>query len=297
MQESWTHRHVEVNGIRLHLVEAGAGPLVILLHGFPEFWYSWRRQIPCLAEQGFHVVAPDLRGYNQSDKPPGVASYRSSVLVEDVDALITHLGEQNAVVVGHDWGGVVAWMLAAFRPHRVTRLVILDAPHPATFLGALSDPGQLLRSWYVLFFQLPWLPEWVSRRGNFALLERMLREEPIHRGAFTEADIVRYKEALAQPGALTATINYYRALGRDLGRSVRPFPRIGQPTLLIWGKRDRHLGMSLTRNLERWVDDLRIEYVSDASHWIQNDVPERINRLLGEFLAGPGTRSSPSSRS
>src|SRR5579884_3024966 len=164
-QQLWTHRHASVNGVRLHYVEAGRGPLVVLLHGFPEFWYSWRHQIPALAAAGFRVLAPDLRGYNESDKPPGVAAYGLERVAGDVAALVRHAGERRAAVVGHDWGGGIAWWLAMHRPDVVGRLAVLNAPHPAAFRRELRTPGQLLRSWYVFFFQLPALPEWLFRAG------------------------------------------------------------------------------------------------------------------------------------
>src|SRR5262249_33835635 len=152
--EPWAHRHALVGGLRLHYVEAGAGPPVLLLHGFPEFWYSWRHQLPALAGAGFRAWAPDLRGYNESEKPAGVRNYRVRLLVEDVAGLIRHTGAGRATVVGHDWGGVIAWRLAMDRPELVERLVILNAPHPGAFLRELRNPAQWLRSAYVLFFQL-----------------------------------------------------------------------------------------------------------------------------------------------
>jgi pimeloyl-ACP methyl ester carboxylesterase len=259
--------------------------LVLLLHGFPEFWYSWRHQIPALAAAGFHVLAPDLRGYNLTDKPKGVHAYRLELLLGDVTGLIEHAGEQQAVVVGHDWGGVIAWALAMHHPECVRRLVVLNAPHPAAFARELGGPTQWLRSWYILFFQLPLLPEWALRAGTYALLERTLRRQPVHRGAFTDEDIRRYKEALDRPGALTAALNYYRAALRSLGVGRSDLRPIQAPTLLLWGVHDPYLGVALTEGLSRWVENLRIERL-DASHWLQNDAPERVNDLLTGFLQG-----------
>jgi pimeloyl-ACP methyl ester carboxylesterase len=290
------HRFAVVGGVRLHYVEAGpqAGTvkgserLCLALHGFPEFWYSWRHQIPALAAAGFRAVAPDLRGYNESEKPPGVASYRVGRLVADVAGLIRQAGVTRAHVVGHDWGGGIAWALAAARPEVVDRLVILNAPHPAAFLRELRTPGQLLRSWYMFFFQLPLLPELLFRAGDFALLERTLRHGPARPGAFTEEDIRLYKQALARPGALTAAINYYRAAFRHLGGLRRDLRPVCCPTLLIWGERDAYLGVRLTDGLGPWVHDLRIERLPAASHWVQHDEPERVNRLLLDFLRAGG---------
>jgi pimeloyl-ACP methyl ester carboxylesterase len=280
----WEHRYADLGGLRLHYVEAGRGPLIVLLHGFPEFWYSWRHQIPALAAAGFRVLAPDLRGYNESDKPPGIAPYRVDRVAGDVAALVRHAGEDRAAVAGHDWGGGIAWWLAIHRPETIRRLVIVNAPHPAAFARELRTPAQLLRSWYMFAFQLPGLPEWVFRAGNFALLERALHSEPLRPGAFTAEDIREYKKALARPGALTAAINYYRAAflaGRRLRRDVRP---TDVPTLLIWGERDRYLGIRLTEGLEPWVPHLRVERLPEASHWVQHDAPERVNQLMIDFL-------------
>ncbi len=294
MQGLGEHRYATVSGLRLHYVEAGRGPLVLLLHGFPEFWYAWRHQIPALASAGFRVLAPDLRGYNDSGKPPGVEAYRLDLLAGDVAGLIAHAGAVRAHVVGHDWGGVVAWWLAMHRPGVVDRLAILNAPHPAAFLRELRTPGQLLRSWYALFFQLPALPELLFRAGDHALLERILRRQPLRPGAFTEEDIRRYKEALSQPGALTAALNYYRAAFRHRREDSRAIRPVGAPTLLIWGERDRYLGVRLTEGLEGWVPGIRVERLPQASHWVQSDAPEQVNRLLVAFLRdGPESRTSP----
>jgi pimeloyl-ACP methyl ester carboxylesterase len=287
-EAGWAHREAVVNGVRLHYVEAGAGPLVVLLHGFPEFWYSWRRQIPALAAAGFRVLAPDLRGYNLSAKPPEVDSYRIEALAGDVAGLIRHAGASSAAVVGHDWGGVIAWRVAAQYPGLVGRLGILNAPHPAAYLRELRrNPGQLLRSWYVFFFQLPWGPEELLRAGDFALVARMLRRQPVHPEAFTPQDVRRYKEALARPGALRAAVNYYRAAFRRLGRAAPEAERVVEvPTLVIWGERDQALSLSLLDGLERWAPRLRVERLPDASHWVQNDAPQRVNELLLGFLGG-----------
>jgi pimeloyl-ACP methyl ester carboxylesterase len=281
----WTHGETVVNGVRLHYVEAGRGPLVVLLHGFPEFWYSWRHQLPALAAAGYHAVAPDMRGYNLSEKPPGVRSYRIEALTDDVTALIRHFHAPRATVVGHDWGGVVAWNAPLRAPALVERLIVLNAPHPAAFARALRGSAQLLRSWYAFAFQLPVLPELALSAFNFAAVGRLLRTDPVHRGAFTEDDIRRYKRALGRPGALTAAINYYRAaLRRNPAELLRDPGRIEQPALLIWGEQDRALGVQLTEGLERWAPTIRVERIRDASHWVQNDVPARVNDLLLDFL-------------
>jgi pimeloyl-ACP methyl ester carboxylesterase len=282
------HRYATVNGVRLHYVEYGKGPLILLLHGFPECWYAWRYQLPALAQAGFRVVAPDLRGYNLSDKPRGVHAYRMECFIGDVKGLIQTLGEDRAVVVGHDWGGVIAWQLAISEPQMVKKLIILNAPHPQRYLEALKTPGQLLRSWYVLFFQLPWLPELMIRSFGFAGLRQRLLNEPVHADAFDEVTVKVYQRALGQPGALTAALNYYRAGFRSLVRGLRPnIQPIEMPTLVIWGEQDRYLGADLLEGLEPWVKDLTVERFADASHWVQAEVPERVNERMLQFLRPP----------
>jgi epoxide hydrolase 4 len=288
------HRHVDVGGVRLHVVEAGSGPLVVLLHGFPEFWYSWRHQIPALADAGFRVVAPDMRGYNVSDKPRGLAAYSGEALAGDVCGLIEALGEERAHVVGHDWGAQVAWETAMRHPSRVDRLAILNVPHPVRMLEGLRTLRQLRRSWYMFFFQLPFVPEAALRAGDFAIPRRVLRRDSVSPDAFSEEDIERFVDAWSQPGALTAMLAYYRAAVRSpaairgvLGRGDgAPGVRVVEaPTLVIWGERDTALGTELAEPDRRWVPNLiGVERLPDASHWVQNDAPERVNELLIDFL-------------
>jgi pimeloyl-ACP methyl ester carboxylesterase len=204
---------VEAAGVRLHVVEAGpaSGSPVVFLHGFPEFHYGWRHQIDALAAAGCRVLAPDQRGYNLSDKPRGLAAYSLDALAADVVAALDALGCAKTFVVGHDWGGVVAWWLALTRPDRVAGLVAINAPHPVVMRRALRrDRAQRRRSRYILFFQLPWLPEWRLRRNDFAGLARALTATS-RRGTFSPEDLARYREAWRQPGALTAMLNWYRA--------------------------------------------------------------------------------------
>ena len=294
----WEHRDAAINGVRLHYVEAGSGPLVLLLHGFPEFWYSWRHQIPAVAAAGFHVLAPDLRGYNLSDKPSGVPAYRLEILLEDVVGLIRHAGEEKAIIVGHDWGGVLAWHLAMYHPQVVEKLIVLNAPHPAAYWRELRSWEQLRKSWYVLFFQVPGLPEQVIAAGDYDALDRMLHRKPVHPEAFTAEDVRLYKQALARPGALTAALNYYRALRYPDKRAAQDRAPIHIPTLLLWGEQDSYLSPRLTEGLGRWVTDLRVVRFPDASHFVQNDVPERVNRLMIDFLRGQSVpRLEPSAHS
>lgn len=274
------HRFRKANGIRLHYVEAGTGPLVLLLHGFPDFWYSWREQIPALATAGYRVAAVDLRGYNRSERPKGVHEYGIEVLTKDLDMLISELGNEAPTVVGHDWGGVIGWHLAMHAPERIRALVILNAPHPAAFRRKLRRPStQVLRSWYAAFFQLPALPEALLSVWEFALLKRALRQGP----ARTDEELERYLAALTAPGALTAALNYYRAALRYPPRR----PRVTHvPTLLLWGDRDPFLVPDLARGLEAWVEQLETVRLPDAGHWLHLEQPGRVNEHLLSFLNG-----------
>jgi len=273
-------RFVRTNGISLHVVEAGPrkGPLVVLLHGFPEFWYGWRHQIPALAKAGFHVLAPDQRGYGTSDKPPGVGAYGMGELVRDVLGLVDEAGHERATVVGHDWGGVVAWSLAAAHPARVERLAILNVPHPAVMRRSLlTNPRQLLRSWYVFMFQAPGLPERLMARDDYAMLARAVRGG--RRGTCTAQDLARYKEAWSEPGALTAMVNWYRAAMR-WAWSPPPRGRVTVPALLLWGVRDRFLGRELAAPSAALCDDARLVFHEHATHWIQHDDADEVNAQL-----------------
>ena len=284
--ESPTFRFVDVGEVRLHVAEAGSGPLVVLLHGFPEFWYAWRHQIPALIRAGFRVVAPDMRGYNLSDKPRGVGAYRVPALVEDVAGLVRACGATRASVVGHDWGGTVAWAFATQYPEMLDRLAILNSPHPKSMARVIRTPRQFLKSWYMYFFQLPWLPEAAIRMQGLDRLLRDFERDPRVPGTLSDADRDRYTSAFAQPGALTAMLNYYRALGRT-GVGVKHHP-IEAPVLVIWGDHDRYLVRELAEPDPTIVPRARVERI-DASHWVQNEQPERVNALLIDFLV----QSSP----
>jgi pimeloyl-ACP methyl ester carboxylesterase len=285
-----THGYADLQGVRLHYVEAGSGPLVILLHGFPDFWYTWRHQISPLVQAGFHVVAPDMRGYNLSAKPAGIGAYRLSHLCRDVERLIQRFGVERAHIVGHDWGAAVAWSFAMASPARLDRLAILNVPHPVRFMQGLKTLRQARKSWYVFFFQLPWLPEAAIRAGDYASLRRLLRTDPLRPGAFTAADIERHVQAVAQPGALTCMINYYRALMWALGRQspVRQeatWRRIDAPALVLWGDHDRYLGVELAEPPPDLVPHARVEHFPDASHWLQHDKPDEVSERLVRFLS------------
>ena len=285
--ESWHHDFVTVNDVRLHYVTQGEGRLLILLHGFPEFWYSWRHQIPALAEH-FKVVVPDLRGYNDSDKPQGVANYQIDVLTADVMALIRSFGQEQAIIIGHDWGGGIAWAFAADYPQATERLVVMNCPHPVAFQKNLQGNfQQLRRSWYMFFFQIPWLPEWLARLNTPRFVEKMFRGMAIRKEAFPDSDLQRYVEAIDKPGMLTAAINYYRAAFRDrFTHGQRQFAQITCPTRLIWGEADTALGKELTYNMEPYFTDrFDIKYIPDCSHWVQQEQPELVNQYTLEFLS------------
>ena len=287
MKEGWGRRFVEANSLRFHCVTQGEGPLVLLLHGFPEFWYSWRHQIPALAGAGFTVVAPDLRGYNESDKPEAVEAYRISHIVEDVAGLVRAFDRERAVIVGHDWGGVVAHHLAMRHPEMTRALAVLNCPHPAAFVTALlggKNLEQLKKSWYMFFFQLPELPEKLLAADNFRLLKAFAYAHA-RPGTFRPKDLHAYTAAFAKPGALTAGINWYRAMFRRFPPPERPFPAIGCPALVIWGERDHFLGKVLTRGMKRYFSGpYKIRYLPGVSHWVQQEAPARVNALLIEFL-------------
>jgi pimeloyl-ACP methyl ester carboxylesterase len=285
-----THGYADVGGIRLHYAECGGGDeLVILLHGFPECWYSWRHQLPVLGQR-YHVVAPDLRGYNLSDKPTGVENYRIELLVEDVVGLIKHFGRQRAAVVAHDWGAGVAWAVAQRHPEAVSKLVTMQVPPPAAW-RANTTLRQMRASWYMFFFQLPRLPEWWASKNDFAQVEKMYRETTAKPGVFTDDDIKVYKDALRQPGALTSAINYYRAnVFRSLFRGGAETPhqgdeRIRVPTLFVYGERDFAVLPTTVRGVDRFIDaPYREVRIPDSSHWVQNEAVEEVNAALLQFL-------------
>lgn len=275
-------RDVDLPGLRMHCVMAGPedGQPVILLHGFPEFWYSWRFQIVALARAGYRVIAPDQRGYNLSGK---AGPYDLATLTGDVAHLQDALGVSASHVMGHDWGGAVAWAFAVVFPRRVDRLVIMNAPHINAYMDALKrHPKQILKSWYVYVFQLPHLPEWSIRRDDYAALDRMFSQ--VASGRMTPKDVQRYKDACAQPGALAAMLGWYRALMRSVVTNRIPVMHVAAPTCVIWGERDVALEKGCNETLRRYVRDLRLHYLPDASHWVQMDEPDEVNRLMLDFL-------------
>ncbi len=280
------HETVHVNGIKLHVAKQGSGKkLVILLHGWPEFWYTWRYQIPVLAEQ-FTVFAPDLRGFNLSDKPHGVQNYKTDIVATDIAELIKQSGFKKAYIVGHDWGGAVAWTFAAMFPELIEKLVVCNCPHPKIMLKKLtSSPAQLLKSWYMFMHQIPLLPEMIYQFTLPLFFKQFVRGWMYNKQNFTDEDLQEFVNAYKQEGALTGSINYYRAM-LQTKPNLQVFKNgIQSPTLLIWGEGDKALGKELTYGTEEYVHaDYNVKYLPKCSHWTQNDCPIEVNELLLDFF-------------
>jgi pimeloyl-ACP methyl ester carboxylesterase len=291
MPEPWRFEKIKLkSGITLRVARAGSGPPIVMLHGFPECWYSWRHQIRALSDR-FECVAPEMRGYGESDAPIGVGNYTLDKLVGDVAELIEALGHKRATVVGHDWGGAVAWATAMMRPDVVDRLIVMNCPHLERMSRALRrNPRQMLRSWYMLFFQIRGLPEWAFRRNNYEALLNALRNGTIQKDVFSDADLEYFRAAFRNPYSLTAAINYYRANFRS-GFMARPGSnswidrKIPAPTLLIWGEQDFALGKELTYGMEGlFTGPFEIKYIPDSGHWVQQEKPELVNKYVRDFL-------------
>ena len=292
-KDIFEHKYADVSNIRLHYVTAGKGRLIMFLHGFPEFWYEWKNQ---LAEFGrdHQAVAPDMRGYNLSSKPAEVEQYRMKYLIGDIRALAEHLGCKKFILVAHDWGGGVAWPFAMRHPEYLEKLVIINAPHPVTFVRELRDnPAQRKASQYILVHRTREAEE-ILARDDYALLVNSLVKGGMERGYFTEEDRKAYIEAWSQPGALTGGLNYYRAahLGSFTGESDEILSAdpslfmVAVPTLVIWGERDRYLLTGNLEGLEKYVPNLTIKRIPDGSHWIIHEKPAMVNSYIREFAEG-----------
>jgi len=283
---NWQHDYIETNQIRLHCVTQGEGDLVILLHGFPEFWYSWRYQIPSLSRY-FKVVVPDLRGYNESDKP--ASGYDLDTLSADIQGLIERLGYTQAHIVGHDWGGTIAWHMAQKFPQYLNRLAILNAAPLQRFLQeSISNLDQLRRSWYVFAFQVPGIPEWLIQQNLNGFVNTLLQGQAIRKGAFTKEETQVYQAALAKPGVLSAIFNYYRQMFSpwywisNWGHLSNP---ITVPTLILWGAEDPFLSPHLTEGMEKLITaPFQLKIIPHCGHWIQQEAPQTVNRELVAFL-------------
>jgi pimeloyl-ACP methyl ester carboxylesterase len=284
--EAIRHERVRANGIDFNVASLGSGArLALCLHGFPESSFSWRHQMPMLAHLGLRVWAPDLRGYGGSSRPSGVESYALQHLEEDVAALIESSGAKEVVLVGHDWGALIAWYYAMFGRVPISRLIIMNVPHPALAEKGLRTRRQLAKSWYIFFFQLPWLPEWALARNGCAAIGRAFRGMAVDKSRFPDEVLRVDKDAAAAPGALTAMLNYYRALLRGFRRNRRRGTvRIDVPTLMIWGEVDTALGKELTYGTERHVSNLTLRYLPNVSHWVQQEAPETVNAMIEAWL-------------
>jgi pimeloyl-ACP methyl ester carboxylesterase len=274
-------QHIESNGIKLHVVTAGPkdGEPILLLHGFPEFWFGWRKQIPALVQAGFRVIVPDQRGYNLSDVPKDVRAYTLPELGLDMIGLLDHFGIDQVNLVGHDWGAAVAWGLAITFPQRVRRLAILNVPHPMVILRFWAQsPDQLLKSWYIGFFQIPSLADWAMRRNHFASAVQAFLSSS-RPGTFTESDIVEYKKAWTNSGGLTGMINWYRALMQH--RPLTPQDiRVHMPVLIQWGKRDAYLNYKMAEANLEFCDEGKLILYDDATHWLQHEEAQAVNEAI-----------------
>ncbi|MBD2311798.1 alpha/beta hydrolase [Desertifilum sp. FACHB-1129] len=280
--DDWTSNFLKTNGVRLHYVSAGQGPLLLLLHGFPEFWYSWRHQLSEFAND-YRVVALDLRGYNLSEKPQDLSAYRISELVNDIAGAIAALGETRCCLAAHDWGGVIAWHFAYLYPHLLDRLIIMNCPHPAKFQDGMRLPQQWLKSSYMLFFQLPFAPEWLLQSLDYQLIASAFKALAVNQQAFSPQDLEAYKDAVGQRGALTAMLNYYRNLPSALS-STKSWDVLSVPTLMIWGENDPALGKELAEGTENYVSHLQLQYIANCGHWVQQEYPHQVNQFMRYFL-------------
>lgn len=287
------HRTVEANGLRFHTVSAGRGKgkkLMMMVHGFPEHWYSWRYQLEAFKDE-YEVVSFDLRGYGLTDKPQGKDAYSLEKLSSDIPALVKALGHESCVLVAHDWGGVIAWLTAHAYSSMIDQLVVIAAPHPRCDY----DWDQYKRSWYILLFQAPWLPEALLTSNDCEAIDAMFRQPPTgtrRPDAVSLEEVERYKQAFQRPGTATAALNYYRAFVDEV--TLKPSPnyvricdhreKLQVPTLLIWGANDTALGPQLAKQIPGFVEDLDLHILEDCSHWAQQDRPEEVNSLINNFL-------------
>ncbi|MEP2988503.1 MAG: alpha/beta hydrolase [Parasphingorhabdus sp.] len=275
---------VEANGQTFEVAMAGEGKkLALCLHGFPELHYSWRFQMPLLAEMGYRVWAPNMRGYGGTTKPEGIASYALDHLTQDVAALIDASGADEVTLFAHDWGAIVAWAFAIRKIRPLKRLVIMNVPHPEVGRREIRHWRQLKRSWYIFFFQIPRLPEWLLSRNNGEPIKKAFANMAVDQSNFTDEALDHYAKAAIRPGSINAMINYYRALLRhefDIGDA-----KVDIPTLMIWGEEDTALNIKCTEGTEEWVSDFTLNRLPNVSHWVQQEAPEKVNALLQDWLA------------
>ena len=282
------YRMIRVNGVDLQVSitnEGGERGLALLLHGFPELAFSWRYQIPALAASGYEVWAPNLRGYAESSKPPEVSAYSIDRLLEDIAALINEANRESVILIGHDWGAVQAWMFAIREIRPLDRLVIMNVPHPTCMQRELRKFSQLRKSWYIFFFQIPWLPEAILRARRARAVGDSFTNMAVDKTRFPSEVTDVYREAALRPGAMRSMINYYRAALRG-GRKLasEQLPMIKTPTLMIWGLEDTALSKETTNGTDEYVDDLTLRFLPDVSHWVQQEAPEVVNAMLLAWL-------------
>ena len=286
-----TTRTVSTGGFEFAVDEAGTGErLALCLHGFPESRFSWRHQLPMLAQLGYRAWAPDLRGYGATEpKPQAVADYLIDRLMEDVAALIDASGAKSVTLIGHDWGAGLAWTFATNQVRPLERLVIMNVPHPAVMLSHLrgGDWAQLRRSWYMFFFQLPGLPEAMMTARDARAIRRAFYDMAVDKTHFTPDVLDRYAADAQRPGAMRGMINWYRAAMRLGGKLRGPWPVIETPTLIVWGEEDAALGVELLDGTDAYVRDLTIRRLPGVSHWVQQEAPEPVNGILSEWLKTP----------
>jgi pimeloyl-ACP methyl ester carboxylesterase len=294
MENSWvpdaieavTIRRVEANGLTFEVAEAGAGDhLALCLHGFPELHYSWRHQMSLLAKMGYRVWAPNQRGYGGSSRPAGIENYTIDKIVADAAALFDASGASTLTLIGHDWGGAIAWLFAINQVRPIERLVVMNLPHPCCFLATLRRWPQRCRSWYIAAVQVPWLPEWWLARNDAAPIRQAFRDMAVDKSRFPGDVLDVYAAAAKEPGALTAMLNWYRAAVRRRDRIViANGGQVEVPVLIIWGEEDSALGLETLNGAGRYVVDLTVRRLAGVSHWVQQEAPEAVNAILAEWL-------------
>jgi pimeloyl-ACP methyl ester carboxylesterase len=289
---------IRANGIDFHVAAIGSGDrLALCLHGFPESSFSWRYQLPLLAQLGYRAWAPDLRGYGGSTRPLGIGAYALENLEEDVASLIEASGANEVVLVGHDWGALIAWYYAMFGRVPIARLIIMNVPHPALAQKGLRTLRQLAKSWYIFFFQIPWIPEYGLARNGCEAIGRVFRGMAVDKSRFPDEVLRVYRDAAGVPGALTAMLNYYRALIRGSRHNRRRgIARIDVPTLMIWGEVDAALGKELTYGTEQYVSNLTLRYLPNVSHWVQQEAPETVNAMIEAWLLDRSVPYAPGAK-
>lgn len=283
------NRWVEANGLRFEVAEAGEGDhLALLLHGFPELNFSWRHQMPQLAELGYRVWAPNQRGYGKSSRPQGIEAYSADRIVADAAALADASGARRVTLIAHDWGGAIAWQFAVSRARPLARLVVMNCPHPACFAREIRTWKQLRKSWYMFLFQLPKLPEAMLTANGGRAVRRAFLDSAANPARFPPEDLDVYARAATEPGAMTAMVNWYRAAARNrtLTSQARGYPVIETPTLLVWGEADIALDIATIDGTDRYVRDLTVRRLPGISHWVQNDAADEVNAILRDWLVG-----------